>query len=168
MYRTIALIAAALATAGCAGMSEQECVASDWRTIGFEDGTAGRPVGTIGNYRQACAEYGVSPDLASYRAGHADGVEVYCRPSRGFEIGRGGGTYQGVCPAGLEPEFVDAYQAGRHLHELEASVRRIDNEIASNVRARENIKQELIAIAASITSSDTSVEQRVLLVADAA
>ena len=29
---------------------------------------------TIGNYRQACAKHGVSPDLESYRSGHAEGV----------------------------------------------------------------------------------------------
>jgi len=168
MFRTMPLIAAAILMTGCAGMSEEACLATDWRTVGFEDGAAGRPAGTIGRYRQACADHGVSPDLESYRAGHADGVEIYCRPSRGFDVGRGGSIYQGVCPADLEPDFVAAYQSGRHLYELEASVRSIDNRIAGNVKAQENIKRDLAAITASIASGETTTEQRVLLVAEAA
>ena len=47
---------------------------ADWRTVGFEDGTAGRSEGGIGRYRQQCSEHGVTPDLESYRAGHAEGL----------------------------------------------------------------------------------------------
>lgn len=149
-------------------MSEQECLTLDWRTVGFEDGTQGRPVGTIGNYRQACSKYGVSSDLESYRAGHAEGVEVYCRPTRGYEVGHRGASYQGVCPADLESDFLAAYNSGRHLYELESTLRQIENQIASNLRAQENIKKELTAIGASMVSGETSAEERVLLVADAA
>ena len=46
-------LAAMLALAGCAGMSEQACLTSDWRTVGFEDGSLGRSEATIGNYRKA-------------------------------------------------------------------------------------------------------------------
>ena len=35
-------LAAALAT-GCASMSKEECRYVDWRTVGYEDGAAGRP-----------------------------------------------------------------------------------------------------------------------------
>jgi len=162
------LIIAVSTLSGCAGMSEQECVTLDWRTVGFEDGTQGRPVGTIGNYRQACSKYGVSSDLESYRAGHADGVEVYCRPARGFDVGHRGTSYQGVCPAQLEPDFLAAYNSGRHLYELESTLRRIEGQIAGNHRAQENIKKELTAIGVAMVSDETSPEQRVLLVSDAA
>lgn len=149
-------------------MSEQACLVSDWRTVGFEDGAAGRLVSTIGTYRQQCAEHGVAPDLESYRAGHAEGVASYCRPSRAFDVGRRGGRYQGVCPAELENDFLAAYDSGRRLYDLEASVREIDAQIAGNVRAQEGIKQELTEIAVTIASSETSTEERVLLVARAA
>jgi hypothetical protein len=158
------MIACAYALAGCAGMSEQACLTSDWRTVGFEDGTLGRPVGTIGSYRQACVEHGVSPDLEAYRAGHADGVQIYCRAGHGFEVGRSGAAYHGVCPANLEPDFVAAYNSGRHLYELESAVRRVDSQIANNRAAQQRIRDELTAIAASMVSGDTSAEQRVLLV----
>ena len=34
----LALLAALAALAGCNSMSEQECLATDWRTVGYEDG----------------------------------------------------------------------------------------------------------------------------------
>lgn len=156
------------ALAGCAGMSEQACLTSDWRTVGFEDGTLGRSVGTIGSYRQQCAEHGVTPDLDAYRAGHAEGVQVYCRAAHGFEVGRSGAAYQGVCPSGLEADFVAAYNTGRHLYELESALQQTLSRIASNHRAQDNIKSELTAISASMISSETTAEQRVTLVARAA
>jgi hypothetical protein len=149
---------------GCAGMSEQACVSADWRTVGFEDGTLGRSPATIGNYRQACSNHGVTPDLDAYRAGHAEGVEIYCRASHGFEVGHSGATYQGVCPDPLEADFVAEYNAGRHLFELEAALRNVDARIAGNHRTQENIKKELASIAATMVATDTTPEARVKLV----
>jgi hypothetical protein len=166
--KTVSLLTVACALTGCAGMSEQACLVSDWRTVGFEDGTYGRPVGTIGSYREACGKHGVVPDLAEYRTGHAEGVEVYCRPAQGFEVGRHGGGYQGVCPANLEADFLTAYNSGRRLYELEGALQRVDNQIASNLREQENIKQELTQIGVSMVSSETTAEQRVLFVSRAA
>src|SRR5690606_28253022 len=148
--------------------SERACLVADWETIGFEDGAAGRPESTISAHRQACAKHGVAPDLASYRDGHAQGVATYCRASRGFEVGRSGARYLGVCPADSELEFLAAYNSGRHLYELESTLRSIDAQIAANVRAQESIKRELADIAVESASSETSAERRVELVTRAA
>ena len=158
--RLLSLGAVAYLIAGCSGMSEQACVTADWRTVGFEDGTLGRSEASIGRYRQQCAEHGVAPDLESYRAGHAEGVRIYCRESNGFVVGHSGATYQGVCPADLEPEFVAEYNAGRRLHELESALASVDSRIASNYRAQENIKQELTDIGVTMIATDTTAEQR--------
>jgi len=162
--RFLSPCAVGYALAGCSGMSEQACVTADWRTVGFEDGTLGRSVGNIGSYRNACAEHGVAPDLESYRAGHAEGVQVYCRESNGFAVGHSGAGYQAVCPANLEAAFVREYEAGRRLYELESALRNVDSRIASNYRAQESIKQELTSIAAAMIATDTTAEQRVAMV----
>jgi hypothetical protein len=162
--RALSLGALAYLIAGCSGMSEQACVTADWRTVGFEDGTAGRSEGNIGRYRQQCSEHGVAPDLESYRAGHAEGVRIYCRESNGFVVGHSGATYQGVCPADLEPDFVAEYNAGRRLHELESSLSSIDSRIASNYRAQEGIKQELTDIGVAMIAAETTAEQRLAMV----
>jgi hypothetical protein len=168
MGKGLLALVGACALAGCAGMSEQACLVSDWRGVGFEDGAAGRAVTTIGRYREACSKHGVTPDLDAYRAGHAEGVEIYCRPNNGFEVGRSGATYQGVCPANLESAFLANYDAGRQLFELESALRRIDDQLASNAATQESIRGELTAIAATMVSAESTAEQRVLLVSRSA
>jgi hypothetical protein len=93
---------------------------------------------------------------------------VYCRPSNGFDRGRSGSRYQGVCTGGAEADFLDAYNAGRMLYDLESALHSIDSRIVGNQRAQENIKKELVDIAATIALDDTSPDERVRLVADAA
>lgn len=162
--RLLSLGAALYLLAGCSGMSEQACATADWRTVGFEDGTAGRSEGSIGRYRQQCSEHGVSPDLESYRAGHAEGVRIYCKESNGFAVGHSGATYQGVCPADLEPDFLAEYNSGHRLHDLESALSVVDSQIASNYRAQESIKQELTDIGVQMIATDTTVEQRLAMV----
>ncbi|HEY7671406.1 MAG TPA: DUF2799 domain-containing protein [Gammaproteobacteria bacterium] len=168
LRKALLALAGTSVLAGCAGMSEQACLVSDWRAVGFEDGAVGRSVTNIGNYREACSKHGVTPDLDAYRAGHAEGVEIYCRPNNGFEVGHSGATYQGVCPANLESAFLANYDSGRRLFELESALQRIDSQIASNARAQESIRAELTAIAASMISDATTAEERVLLVSRSA
>lgn len=165
MIRRTSILASmiTLALSGCATMNEQECLVSDWRSVGFEDGARGRPVETIGNYRQACTKHGVSPDLESYRSGHADGVQSFCQPVRGFNYGRSGATYRGVCPADLEYSFLAAYNDGRQLHELEAALRSADSQIAQRKRALENIRAEIADTEAALIAEGVSAADRIIL-----
>lgn len=153
---------------GCASMNEQECLVTDWRSVGFEDGVAGRTQGSIANYRQACSRHGVTPDLTQYRQGHAEGVEIYCRAGQGFEIGHRGSRYQGVCPANLEPDFLTAYNKGRQLFELESALRSVDNQIASNHRRADYLKKQIASVGLSIISDDTTSEERAELLLESA
>jgi hypothetical protein len=151
----ILVVVAALS--GCAGMSEQACLSTDWRTVGFEDGVAGRSPGSIGNY---CADYGITPDLAEYRAGHDAGVQTYCRAGNGFEVGRRGSRYLGVCPADLEPGFLAAYNEGRQLYELEAALLAVDSQIAARMYRSEELANELVVATATIVADGTTPERR--------
>jgi len=166
--RVFSIPALLLVLAGCGGMSQQACLSSDWRTVGFEDGTLGRSEASIANYQRQCAEHGVQPNLDAYRQGHAQGVEVYCHAGNGFEVGHSGAVYQGVCPKNLEPEFLTNYNSGRRLYELESAVRNIDSQIASNNYEQERIRGELTSIAAAMIASDTKPEDRVLMVSHSA
>lgn len=161
-------LAIACCLTGCAGISEEQCLALDWRTVGFEDGAQGRPVQSIASYRQACGEYGVTADLDAYRSGHAEGVEAYCLPVRGFDEGHRGARYHGVCPADLEPEFVAAYNSGRHLRDLELTLAGIENQIAANAAEQDNIKKRLTAIGVAMIGEGTSAQERLLMVSESA
>lgn len=164
----VACITVALILCGCAGISEEQCLSMDWRTVGFEDGANGRPVQNISSYRQACGEYGVTADLDAYRSGHAEGVDGYCRPGRGFEEGHRGARYQGVCPADIEADFLAAFNSGRRLYELETTLTQIERQIAADHTEQENIKRRLTAIGIAMVTDGTSAEERLKLVAESA
>ena len=154
------LVVTALALSSCATMNEQECLMADWVTVGFADGAFGRPVTAIDAYRESCASHGVSPDLDAYRSGHADGVATYCRRQNGFQVGRYGTTYRGVCPVELAPDFLEGYNAARRLRELERAVTDIDYRIARLDAEQTSIAVERDRLQALILSSDTTVEER--------
>jgi len=164
--RTIWSATIVLTLSGCAAMNEQECLVSDWRTVGFEDGALGRPVESIGGYRQACAKHGVAVDLDRYRSGHADGTRNFCQPAKGFNYGRSGAAYNGVCPADLEYDFLAAYDEGRHLYGLESALRNTDAQISQRKRALDDIKTEITAHEAALVTEGTSAAERVTLLAE--
>ena len=162
------LIFAMLAlVAGCATMSEQECMVSDWRTIGFEDGSRGYTADRIGSYRQACSEHGVTPDLAEYREGRREGLEEFCRAQNGFSVGSSGRSYAGVCPAELEPDFLAAYNEGRRLHDLKRRVSGVDSQIAQKDRQIAEIEEQIDAHEDMIVADGTGTLERARLLLEA-
>ena len=169
MSRTWNVIWIALALAGlsgCATMSGDECATSDWAAIGYEDGARGYTSDRLGQRRKACAKHGVTPDFAAYQNGREQGLVEYCQPGRGFQIGSNGGSYNGVCSANLEGDFLDAYNAGRHLHTLRSSVNRATAGINARQNELERIDEDILENEAELINGDTSTERRVILLAE--
>ena len=157
---------ALLALSGCAGMSADECALSDWRTIGFEDGSMGYTADRVGSHRKACAKHGVAPDFEAYQSGWREGVRQFCQPSRGFNVGASGARYNGICPSDMEPEFVDAYNAGHRLYNLRASVNQATNQINARKAALERKEDRIRAVEAELIARETTAENRVLLLVE--
>jgi hypothetical protein len=162
----IIYIAVMLGMSGCASMSEDECVMSDWRTIGYEDGSMGYSADRIGSHRKACAKHGVAPDFEAYQAGRRDGLRQFCQPSRGFSLGTGGGRYNGVCPSDLEPDFVDAFNTGHKLYNLRSQVNAANSQIRSREAELEKTEEQIRQVQADLISPETSTEDRVMLLVD--
>jgi len=159
-------IAALLGLSGCASMSADECAVSDWRTIGYEDGSMGYTADRLGNHRKACAKHGVAPDFEAYQAGRREGLRQYCQPSRGFNVGASGARYNGVCPGDMEPDFVSAFNSGHKLYNLRSSVKSATSQInAKNAELDRNAKQ-IRVVEAGLISRETLAEDRVLLLVD--
>lgn len=163
---TVGILAAVAALSGCNSMSAQECLATDWRTVGYEDGVNGYTGDRIGRYRNACSEHGVTPNLAEYQAGRDQGLTEFCKPVNGFRVGAHGGGYSGVCPAELDPPFVDAYQSGRQLYTLRSRVGSTQGEIYSMHAELERIDRDLVSIGAQILDPTVNNEQRAQLLVD--
>lgn len=149
-------------------MSRTECLAMDWRTIGYEDGVAGYPGDHIARHRKACGKYGVRADLSLYQAGRAQGLREYCQPANGYRLGVRGGSYGGVCPAELEPAFVNSFEDGHQLYTLQARVSNAEAQLNSRRRELDRIEHGIVSNAAAAVSNDSSKEDRADAVLDTA
>ena len=141
-----ALIAAAALTGCATGMGKDECVAADWRTIGYEDGLHGYPADRIGAHRVACARHQVTPNLAAYTDGRQRGLVEYCQPKNGFRVGLHGGGYANVCSGPTEQSFVNGYQWGRQIYEARSE---LNNNQARVRNARDGLAKTDAAIASA-------------------
>ena len=121
-----AMLCVAALLGGCAAMSESECLNADWYAVGERDGHDGRPLAQLEKYYDACSRFGVYPDDNAYEDGREQGLAVYCTADNGYWEGRHGAGYRGVCPASLEPYFLNGYGAGMSVHRAAESVLRID------------------------------------------
>ncbi len=159
-------VAAMLIMSGCASMSSEECVATDWAAVGHEDGARGYTSERFSKHRQACAKHGVTADFAAYQRGREQGLVEYCRPGRGYNVGVNGGRYYGVCSVDLEADFLDAYNAGYHLYTLRSNVNRANSNINAKERELDSVHDQMRQKEAALISSETTTEQRILILAD--
>ena len=151
---------------GCATMSGDECMTSDWSAIGYEDGARGYTTDRFGQHRKACAKHGITPDFSAYQNGRDQGLVEFCQPYRGFKVGSGGGSYGGVCNVNMEADFLDAYNAGYHLYTLRSNVNRAASAIASKENELDRIEEKLIRNGAAIIADGASMEDRALLLVE--
>ena len=151
---------------GCATMSSEECMTSDWSAIGYEDGSRGFTTDRFGQHRKACAKHGVTPDFTAYQNGRDQGLVEYCQPHRGFNVGSSGGSYHGVCSVNLEADFVDAYNAGYHLYTLRSNVNRANSGIHSREKELDRIEDKLLENGVAIIAAETTQEERIFLLAE--
>jgi phosphatidylethanolamine-binding protein (PEBP) family uncharacterized protein len=108
----IALAAMMLAVAGCASVSREDCLLTDWYEIGRMDGRQGKPRTAFQGRAKACLEHGISADRQAYYNGHDQGLNYYCTEQKGFELGQKGLPYNSVCPLPREPTFRAGYNKG--------------------------------------------------------
>jgi hypothetical protein len=166
-YAGLLTILSLFFVSGCATMSADECTMSDWHTIGFEDGAQGYAADRLGDHRKACAKHGVAPDFEQYQAGRTQGLrQQFCQPSRGFSLGAGGGRYNGVCPADMEMDFVDAYNSGHQLYTLQSAVNSATHQISAKRAELERTDDRIREAEALLIARETTVEDRVLLLAE--
>jgi hypothetical protein len=165
-FTSIVFLLGTVALGGCASMNADECANSDWSAVGYEDGSRGYTSGQFGNHRKACAKHGITADFSAYQEGRTDGLVEYCQPSRGFNVGAGGGQYYGVCAADLEPDFLDAYHVGQQLYTLRSNVDNATRRINDKNHELQDIEVAVVDKEALLIAAETTVEDRVLLLAD--
>lgn len=126
------LLVTLLVLSACASISEEECLAADWYSIGVEDGAKGEPMSRIGAYRKDCAEVGVSPDATKYGEGRTVGLQSFCTYDRGYDEGKKNSGRTSVCPPGqMQGEFMQGYNAGHYIYEVKQNIRGLEREIGA-------------------------------------
>src|SRR5690606_21857100 len=92
LYVSVALLA------GCASMSEEECLTADWYERGVLDGRRGEPGNYVHEHHEACAKVGVTPDNEAWQRGRSVGIRYFCTPENGERVGLEGRAYRHTCP----------------------------------------------------------------------
>jgi len=156
-----------LALSGCATMNKSECLTVDWRTVGYEDGVAGRSGDRIAQHRKACAKHGVAPDLDAYQSGRDQGLREYCQPETGYQLGARGGAFNSSCPADLKEDFQAAYHSGFELYSMRARVANATSALEASHRELQQIEHDLVDVSAVILDRDTEKTVRVQALLDA-
>jgi len=111
----LSIIAVMLMVSGCASVSKEDCLVTDWYEIGRMDGRQGKPRTAFQGRAKACLEHGINADRQAYYKGHDQGMRYYCTEQKGFELGQKGLPYHSVCPLHLEPDFRAGYDKGMQL-----------------------------------------------------
>ena len=159
-------ILSALLLINCATLDRDECRNADWRLIGYEDGSKGRLSDYLGNHREACAEYDVTPDMEAYLQGRAEGLTEYCRPQNGYLLGKRGSSYRGICPGSMEHEFMVAYRYGKDVYNLQYQIKRAGTHKKNKTKQLEKLNEALKTKEAELIKFETSTERRIQLLVE--
>lgn len=157
---TLAALGLGVMLSGCATMNKDECLTANWHDIGHEDGLNGTSRNRLADHRQACAEYGVTPDSRAYFEGYEQGIRVFCQPSNGLTAGLNGRSYHAQsCPPDMEPAFLVQYNYGRRLHQVRNDISHARSEINNKETALE--KEEDSRTRADLRHDIASLDRQV-------
>ena len=168
LLKIVATLAVVLTVAGCGGnpsVSESQCIAGDWQTVGYRDGVNGLRSTQLLQHQDACVQHDVFPDRDSYMVGWEQGMREYCKPHNAFVTGERGQRYSNVCPASMDHEFQEAYQEGRELYLARAAVANLERKIVERENRLEVVKAEIVSSATSQLDPFLTPAQRIELIA---
>lgn len=164
MFTRLAALAAigigGVLLSGCATMNEDQCRAGDWGGQGFADGTQGYPMSRLDDHAKACAKFQVTPNLAAYSSARSDGLRQYCTRDRGFQEGREGDSYHGVCPASVEAEFLPAYNDGREVYAAVSAEESARSNVGSYASRLEDLDKKIDGKQDELRAEGLTDEQR--------
>ena len=163
--RLAALSVVSLLSWGCAShsLSEHQCLAGDWQTVGFNDGANGVDHTALLRHQEACGRFQVVPDRVTYLAGWNEGIARYCTADNGFAIGRAGQSLRRVCPESMSADFQLAYDDGRAIFDAERRVRQLERSINDAEARLLEIDDDVLAVAAAQIDPNLTADERAAL-----
>lgn len=98
--------------------SMSKCADLDWASIGQRDGLYGEAPRKLDERAAECAGALLASNTEDYHRGRTRGLATYCTPDAGYDAGRNGRDYRGVCAGESEDVFLAQYQRGRRLFDM--------------------------------------------------
>jgi len=161
IFRIVLASGALTLLAACASLSEDQCVAGDWRGIGFADGAQGRSPDYIARHQKACAKVGVTPDLQAWLAGRQDGLARYCTPAKAYDVGRSGRSVAPYCSPAQLASMRPAYDRGRAYHQIGQDIAAERSALSDLDRIIRALPAESAAERARLSSERWRIERRI-------
>jgi len=160
------LVVLALLQSACAGkssVSENQCAAGDWQTLGYRDGVNGYQSSRLLDHQDACMEHDIVPDRTDYIVGWEQGVREYCEPNNGFSVGERGWQHNNVCPADMRADFLRAWKEGRSLYQARADVANLTYELDRKTDRLAEVRSQIVSTAAAQLNGELTAAQRIEL-----
>ena len=158
LYRA-SLVLLTTVFSGCATMSADQCATADWRSLGFQDGARGETLAMAERRGNACLEHGYSMDRGTYEEGRNAGLGQYCTTETAYALGESGRSYNGVCSAHSEQEFLAAYNRGLDLHAFTSAAASAESELASARSRHDYLDAELDKYNDGYRDEDLTMEE---------
>lgn len=133
MFKKFLVVSPLLLIMSCASLSEDSCRAENWGAIGFNDGKNGRLESYINQHREACADYGITPDVTTWLKTRVEGLKHYCTPENAYSVGRRGRDLSPVCETN-ESNLRLANFYGQRYYEISEEIDDIDDEMDEILR----------------------------------
>jgi hypothetical protein len=149
MRQQISVFFVLVLVAGCQSnsVSESQCLAGDWQSVGYRDGVYGRRSTELLEHQNACVKHGIYPDRTEYLIGWERGIREYCEPDNAYAVGERGVLHNNICPADQREAFLAAYSDGRQLYLARVDVANLEQLIAQREYRLEQVKAGIVGSA---------------------
>lgn len=137
-------------------VSGDPCGHADWFEVGRIDGLSGVKI-EHSTYIGRCEAQGSPVDRELYSAGWQRGLLEYCTPERGYDAGRSGQDYQGICPSHVEAAFLKRFATGAKIAALERKNQEIENQVDLKLRELDRLTSGTILNDALAGSAEKNV-----------
>lgn len=112
----------------CASLNEEACRSGDWASIGYNDGVRGRAESYIIEHREACGEFGITPNMSVWSQNRIEGLKLYCTQDNAYSVGRRGRELNNVCPVDQSGNLRLANFFGLRYYEIDREINAISND----------------------------------------
>lgn len=144
LFFIFAAIGISLFLTSCYTISKKDCLAGDWRGIGFTDGFNGYlPQARFEGHIKSCKRVKVVPDLTLWNQGYKKGLLRYCTAWSGLWEGQHGHGYNGLCPPKTEAEFLRGHEVGYRQYSLASELKRLKDEAGAKEEELEDLSRKL-------------------------